>query len=108
MRNVINPVKGTREFYPQEMAVGEEGRVIVGIVNHEQKEITYRVEVVINSEKNNEVELIALANEQKWEEVASFTPNRAGEKQKVEFLLYKDRETEPSLEPLILWIDVTE
>ncbi len=33
-------------------------------------------------------------------------PEVAGENQKVEFLLYKDAETEPCLEPLRLWVDV--
>jgi uncharacterized membrane protein len=94
--------------YPKELAVGEEGRVIVGIVNNEYETVNYRVEVRIDGVKNNEVEGITLEHEERWENGVSFTPEVAGENQKVEFLLYKDGETEPYLEPLRLWLDVIE
>jgi len=38
----------------------------------------------------------------------SSTPDRLGDNQKVELLLYKDAEAEPCLKPLRLWIDVME
>ena len=101
-------LEGKAMDYPKELVVGEEARVIVGIINHENKETTYRVEVVIEGERSNEVEPIVLADEQKWEEMVSFTPSRAGQKQRVEFLLYKNGQTEPYLKPLFLWIDVTD
>ena len=88
--------------------MGEEGRLIVGIVNREHETVSYRVEVRIDRVRNNEVQPIVLAKEQKWEEVVSFTPNRAGDNQKVEFLLYKNGQSEPYLEPLYLWVNVKE
>jgi len=46
-----------------------------------------------------------LENEGKWEQEVGFVPQKAGEGQKVEFVLYKDGE--PYFEePLNLWIDV--
>ncbi len=36
---------GTASDYPNNLTVGEEGEVIVGIVNHEQREVNYTVEV---------------------------------------------------------------
>ena len=100
--------EGKAADYPRELKRGEEGRVIVGIINHEGKEVSYRVEVVINSKKNAEVGPVVLLDEQKWEGRVSFVPDEAGENQKVEFLLYKDGEIEPCLEPLHLWVDVKE
>ena len=44
---------------------------------------------------------------QEWEREASFVPQIAGESRKVEFLLYKDDEAEPCLEPLRLWLSVS-
>ena len=97
---------GKAANYPKELKVGEKGEVIVGVVNHEGKEVSYRVEVVVGSQESTEVGPVVLVNEQKWEGEVGFVPEVAGENQKVEFLLYKDGEVEPCLEPLHLWVDV--
>ena len=95
---------GKAENYPTELKVGEEGRVIVGIVNHEQEKASYRVEVWIDGEGRDEI-MVELEPEGKWEQEVGFVPQKAGEGQKVEFVLYKDGE--PYFEePLHLWIDV--
>jgi uncharacterized membrane protein len=104
----ILPLEGTATDYLKELHVGEEGRVIVGIVNHESETVSYRVEVRINGAKNQELALIVLENVEEWMQEVSFVPQIAGEKQKVEFLLYKDGEVEPCLDPLHLWLDVRE
>jgi uncharacterized membrane protein len=106
---------GRAENYPTELRVGEEGDVIVGIVNHEQENASYRVEIWIDGEQttlwiNGEARYeidAGLENEEKWEEEVGFVPQKAGEKQKVEFVLYK--EGEPYFkEPPYLWINVEE
>jgi len=95
---------GKAENYPTELRVGEEGKVIVGIVNHEQEEASYKVEVWIDGEDRDEIN-VELENEEEWREEVGFVPQKAGEEQKVEFVLYKDGE--PYFEePLHLWIDV--
>jgi len=100
--------EGNDRSYPSQLVVGKEAEVVVGIVNNEYETVTYRVEVVLDGVKNNEVEGITLEHDEKWEEIVSFTPDRLGDDQKVEFLLYKDEEAQPYLEPLRLWLDVTE
>ena len=109
----ILDLDGKAENYPTELKVGEEGRVIVGIVNHEQEEASYRVEVWIDGEKaklridgeDRDEIIVELENEEEWTEEVGFVLQKAGEKQKVEFVLYKDGE--PYFEePLHLWIDV--
>ncbi|MBA7506258.1 hypothetical protein ES706_04939 [subsurface metagenome] len=94
--------------YPKELRVGEEGRVIVGIANHEYETVSYRIEVRINGTRNNEVKPIVLEHNEKWEEIVSFSLSEPGEDQKVEFFLYKNGEVEPCLKPLHLWVDVTQ
>ena len=99
---------GKAEGYPTELTVGEEGKLILGIVNHEQEEeILYRVQILINGEENNTIGPLRLENDEKWEEETSFTPREAGDDQKVEFVLYKQEQQEPS-SSLHLWIDVSE
>ena len=101
-------LEGKAADYPSELAVGEEGRVIVGFINNEHKTVSYRVEVRINNEKSNEMGPIVIENEGTWEGEISFVPEIVGEHQRVEFLLYKNGETKPCFEPLRLWMNVTE
>ena len=100
-------LEGKATDYPSEMKVGEEGRVIVGIINREHETVSYRMEVRIDGAKNNEVGPIVLGDEQKWEEIVSFTPHRAGDNQKAEFLLYKEGQSE-AYQSLHLWVNVKE
>jgi len=99
--------QGEAANYPKELKMGDEGWMIIGIVNHERREVSYRVEVIIGSKKSYEVGPVALVDEQKWEGKVGFVPEVAGEHQKVEFLLYKDGEAKPYL-GLHLWVDVSE
>ena len=102
----ILSTEGKAENYPSEVIVGEEARVILGIVNHEYQPTSYRVEVRISRVKNKELHTGILAREEKWEKEVSFTLNKIGVKQKVEFWLYKGEETQPCFEePLHLYID---
>ncbi|MEE8619401.1 MAG: DUF1616 domain-containing protein [Dehalococcoidales bacterium] len=87
-------LEGKAADYPQRLAVGDEGKVIVGIVNHEGEEVSYRLEVRIDGEKKRNIEPIALDDGQKWEEIVAFTVDKTGDEQKVEFLLYKPGQTE--------------
>ncbi len=101
-------MEGEAADYPQVLTVGEEGKVIVGIVNSEHERVSYHIEVMIGNAKNNEVGPIELEHDEKWEGIVVFTPNEPDEGQKVEFLLYKNGEVEPSVESLYLWIDVNQ
>ena len=102
----ILDLNGKAENYTTKLKVGEEGKVIVGIVNHEQEEASYKVEVWIDGEDRDEI-MVELENEGKWEKEVGFVPQKVGAGQKVEFVLYKDGE--PYFEePLNLWIDVEE
>lgn len=79
--------------YPTQLKVGEEGKVIIGLINREQAVATYRVEIRIDGVVNNEVGPITLQRNEKWQDVVRFTTVHAGDKQKVEFLLYKAGQT---------------
>ena len=101
-------LEGKAGNYPEEVVVEKEGRVIVGITNREQATVSYRVKIRVGGVEKNEVGPIVLDDGQKWEEVVGFTLDRVGDNQKVEFLLYKDGESETYLKSLRLWIDVKE
>ena len=101
----IEGLEGKAADYPKELVLGEGGKVIVGIINREHETVTYRVEVAIDGVKNNEVGPVTLDHDGKWEEIVGFTPDKAGDKQKVEFLLYRQGQNEV-YQRLHLWVDV--
>jgi len=98
---------GKAEGYPRELVVGEEGYVILGIVNHEYKTVSYTAKVLIGDENNKSIGPINLKNKEKWEKKIGFTPKKPGKDIKVQFLLFKDDQTKP-YRSLHLWINVTE
>jgi len=92
--------------YPKELEVGEESVVPIGIVNHEYETASYRVEVRINGTKNSELGPVVLEQGEECIQEVSFTPEIAGEKQRVELFLYKNGEPEPYLEALRMLVNV--
>lgn len=98
---------GKMEDYPQRLILGEEGTVILGVINSEHETTAYKVEITIEGDRVAEVEPFSLDHEGKWEQEVSFAPVRAGLDQKVEFLLYKGEGTE-LYRTLNLWVDVEE
>jgi len=83
---------GRMEGYPDELVVGEKATVIVCIANHEHKDVDYALEITIDGARQGEITRIALAQDEKWQQQVSFAPDRAGEGQRVEFVLHKDGE----------------
>lgn len=101
---ILGP-KGKASDYPINLTVGEEGKVIIGIVNHEYKTTSYHLVVKYDGTiiKKRDV---TLANNRKWESPFTFTAANTGEDQKLEFLLYKDPDKKNVYRSLHLWIDV--
>lgn len=96
---------GMASGYPIDLKVGEEGRVIIGIVNREYENVTYRLEISFNGSLVYK-EQVSLINNEKWEEPFTFKAIKKGENQKLEFLLYKDQQIK-TYRTLHLWVNVT-
>ncbi len=96
---------GTVEYYPHDMILGTNADVVVGIVNHEGQEVTYRVRVTLAGNEVRVIDGIAIEDSGTWEEAVAIRPTTTGSDQKVEFLLYREGESGPYHE-LRLWIDV--
>jgi uncharacterized membrane protein len=108
-----NQVRGVNygEFYDY---TAQAGQVILGIVNHEQKPVTYSVAIRIdgqpvniryNGQNPERLKGIQLDHSQKWEGKIGFIPQHVGNNQKVDFFLYKDGSSE-AVETLHLWVNV--
>lgn len=96
---------GNAEGYPKKIALNEEARVRLGVVNNEQELVVYHIAITIDGEKVKEIGPVSLEPEQRWEEEVAFRPEREGLQQKVEFLLYKGEASE-LYRSLFLWVDV--
>jgi len=99
-------IDGTTDNYPEEIALGQEASVVVIIGNHERVSSTYRLKVIVDGVEHSVTGLIELGQAEIWQQTVAFTPDQAGDNQKVEFILYKGDEIEPHLSPLHLWINV--
>jgi uncharacterized membrane protein len=99
---------GKATDYITDLKVGVASNMVVGIINHEGKNVNYRVEASMDESKLAEVGPISLGDKQESQIELNITPEKSGENQKLEFLLYKDDETIPYLEPIYLWVDVSE
>jgi uncharacterized membrane protein len=101
---ILGP-NGMASDYPTDLKVGEEGKVIIGVVNHEYENVTYRMVVRLDNETIATIDDIRLTHEGKWEENFTFKPEKIGENMKLEFLLYREGLDEP-YRTLHLWITV--
>jgi uncharacterized membrane protein len=102
-------VLGTAEkadAYPRNLGIGEEGRVIVGIVNHETLETDYRVRIEAAGAELHDLPDITLKPGEIWEREVGLTLKRAGQNQKVEFFLYTDASVPD--ETRYIWVNVAE
>lgn len=81
--------EGQTSGYPTELAVGQEGRVILGITNREHKPVSYSVELLVAGEMVGEVASTHLADGETWEGEVVFVPQEPGADQRIEFRLCK-------------------
>jgi uncharacterized membrane protein len=67
--------------------------------------VSYRIEITVAGQNQGSLGPIMLKDTEEIEQTASFTVDKPGNNQQVDFLLYQDSGTEPYL-TLHLWIDV--
>ena len=93
--------------YPSNLTPGENGTVIIGVVNHENANTSYQLTVVFN---NNTLkrETFSLKNSEKKEIPFSFNLNQTGNAQKLNFYLYKLPDTQNPYRSLELLVNVNQ
>ena len=96
---------GKASDYPTNLTAGQTGNVTIGIVNHEYSDVTYKMMVKLNNYTIDE-ENITLSNNQTYSKPFTFTPSYSGQKQELEFLLYKLPDENNVYRSLHLWLNV--
>jgi uncharacterized membrane protein len=100
--------EGKAADYPARITVGEPAAIILGVVNHEGVQATYRVQAVVDGAIINSVETGELLNGQKLEKEFPLSLNQAGDSKRIEFYLYMNNEQQPHIkDPLVLVTNVT-
>lgn len=94
---------GIAADYPSILQQGEEGKVVIGIVNHEQAARDYRVDVISHGRSLIEPLNISLKPGEACEQGVGFTLHNIEDNQKVEFLLYRG-DASPDIR--YIWVDV--
>jgi len=108
---------GTAKNYPTDYVLGENGTVIVGIINHEQKSVNYTMEVRLEDTPlplPADWQNICIENDDTLEKGVTINPPFEGTNMDLQFLLYNNDKKE-MLEDNIslpyrnlnLWINVT-
>jgi uncharacterized membrane protein len=99
--------KGKASDYPSTVIFGQSAQVILGIINHENETTAYNIEITLGGKNIQEIGPFNLNAEEKQEQEVTITPVQTGDKQKLEFLLYKG-DSPDVYESVHLWIDVTQ
>lgn len=91
---VLGP-EGNADNYPTDYVLGENGTVILGIVNHEQKPVNYTLEVKLENTSlplPPDKQYISLRDNETWEKEVTITPPFEGKDMMLGFLLFNENE----------------
>jgi len=96
---------GMASDYPTNLTSGENGSLIIGIVNHENKQTSYHL--VVTSDNNVQIdEVVTLNNQQSIMIPFNFTAGDPGSREMV-FNLYKLPDDSNVYRSLHLWLNIT-
>jgi uncharacterized membrane protein len=96
--------QGKAENYPENVGLGQKASVVVGIMNRDGSQNTYRVEIALDGEAVAEYPSIVLPAGKQVERMVDFAPAKTGQ-QMVEVRLYHEPEAKPK-KSLRFWIEV--
>jgi uncharacterized membrane protein len=105
---VLGP-NGKTQDYPNQLRLGENKSVIVGVTNREQRAVEYTLVTTLNgttASSTISTEKFSLTNNQNWEKTELIQPDQTGTNLKLSFLLYANDDTSP-LQQTHLWLNVT-
>lgn len=96
---------GKASDYPTNLTSGQEGKLTIGVVNHENNKTSYHLVVTSNGTVQDD-RTFTLQDGQKLEIPFNFTAGEAGER-KMEFKLYKLPDNKNIYRSLHLWLNIT-
>lgn len=97
--------QGMLQDYPTDLRSGETQGYNVGIINHEGEPTGYDVRAFVGEAEVGAVESLTLSDDETWEGVVEVTPGSTGERQKLEFRLFRAGDGE-AYRTVHLFVDV--
>lgn len=98
---------GNDSNHPAQVIAGMMETTIAGIINHESRAARYTLKLSLNGSTLLQKE-IDLEDNQAWEEAISYPLKEPGDRQRLDFLLYKDGNFESPYMEDCLWFNVSE
>jgi uncharacterized membrane protein len=101
---------GKADNYPTNYTLGQNGTVLVGVVNHEYRPVNYTMQMKLENKSMNlpeNLQRINLVHNETFEEPLEITPLFEGKNMKLEFLLFNDTDKNVPYRDLHLWINVS-
>jgi uncharacterized membrane protein len=101
---------GKADNYPTNYTLGQNGTVIVGVVNHEYRPVNYTMQMKLENKSLNlpeNLQRINLAHNETFKEPLEIIPPFEGRNMKLEFLLFNDTDKKVPYRDLHLWINVS-
>src|SRR5208337_4219718 len=98
---------GMADNYNTTYTLGDQHPVIVGVADHEYRNVTYDLVISLNNSGNVSQlhsEQLTLADNQTWEKTISLQPDQIGNDMEMEFLLYADGNMTAPYRELHLWV----
>jgi uncharacterized membrane protein len=90
--------------YPTNLTSGENGSLFIGIVNHENRKVSYHLVVTVDGIVQLD-ELVTLNNQQSLDIPFNFTAGNPG-KGEIDFMLYKMPDNSNIYRSLHLWLNI--
>ena len=94
--------------YQKDLEYNIPATFIIGVTNHEYTDADYSIQTLLDKDILN-TEKITLKQNETWKKDITFAPNKKGNDLKLEFLLFKENNTD-NTEPyrkLYLWVNVS-
>lgn len=113
---ILGP-NGTAENYPTDYVLGENGTIVVRVINREQKPVNYTMKARLEDTPlplPADLENICIGNDETWEKAVTIAPPFAGTNMSLQFLLYSndknisEGDTDIPYRSLRLWINVSQ
>ena len=101
---ILGPGRTASE-YPTNLTLGETGRVVLGVVNHEFENVSYRIIIQLEDKTIGEINRIDLTHDEVWEADYDFIPDTVGNNLKLVFLLQRN-DMNVAYRQLHLWLTV--
>ncbi len=100
-------IGGNDSDHPAQVSAGSMETTIAGIINHESRAAKYILKLSLNGTTLLQKE-IDLEDNQTWEEAISYSLKEPGDRQRLDFLLYKDGNFKSPYMEDCLWFNVSE